>query len=81
MARKPAAKKTERVEPPPEPPPEQSGVMCPRCGCRHLPVLETRTVKGKIRRRRECRHCGCRITTTEEINPRWVERAIGWLRG
>ncbi len=48
-------------------PEEKRGLECPRCGCRHFEVLYTRPVAGgRIRRRRECRHCGRRITTHEE---------------
>lgn len=45
----------------------QSGIACPRCGCRDLRVIYTRHQRGgRIRRRRECRHCGRRITTDEK---------------
>jgi transcriptional repressor NrdR len=53
------------------------GMYCPSCGCPEHDVLETRnkpgpcvdgTAKmGKIRRRRQCQHCGRRFTTFEEI--------------
>lgn len=47
-------------------PAEKLGLECPRCGCRHFYVLYTRAVQGgRIRRRRECRHCGRRLTTHE----------------
>ena len=43
------------------------GLECPRCGCRHLRVLYTRAATGgRILRRRECRHCGRRMTTYEQ---------------
>ena len=43
------------------------GLICSRCGCRHFRVIYTRrTSKNRILRRRECRHCGRRITTYEE---------------
>lgn len=43
-------------------------IRCPSCGCRDLRVVETRaTARGKIRRRRECRNCGRRITTAETV--------------
>jgi transcriptional regulator NrdR family protein len=49
---------------------EQRGLVCRQCGCRHFWVLYTRGIHGgRLMRRRECRHCGKRITT-------W-ERAIG----
>ena len=42
------------------------GLECPRCGCQHFHVLYTRrTVGKKLLRRRECRHCGRRLTTYE----------------
>lgn len=44
------------------------GLECPSCGCRHFEVLYTRaTPMGTIRRRRECRHCGRRVTTSERL--------------
>ncbi len=43
------------------------GLVCRGCGCRHFHVIYTRrTSKNRILRRRECRHCGRRITTYEE---------------
>ena len=55
---------TERSTAPKEPDPR--GLQCPKCGCGHFRVVYTRPVwGGRIRRRRECRHCGKRITTTE----------------
>jgi transcriptional regulator NrdR family protein len=45
------------------------GLECPRCGCRHLGVVYSRPRADKtVVRRRECRHCGRRITTTEASN-------------
>lgn len=44
---------------------EQRGLCCPRCGCRHLPVLYTRPRTNHILRVRRCRHCGRRVTTRE----------------
>jgi len=47
---------------------EKRGIECPRCGCRHFRVLYTRRAWGsRILRRRECRHCGRRITTYESL--------------
>jgi len=47
----------------------QRGIECPRCGCRHFRVLYTRAVSaGRLRRRRECRHCGHRVTTHEKLS-------------
>ena len=58
------------VIPPPtvrEPAAEPIGLVCSRCGCRHFFVLYTRPARGdRIRRRKECRHCGRQITTFEK---------------
>lgn len=52
----------------PEREPEPRGILCPRCGCGHFEVVYTRRIPGgAIRRRRECRHCGRRVTTTERM--------------
>ena len=49
-------------------PTQAKGLACPKCGCRHFEVLYTRAaVGGVIRRRRACRHCGRRVTTTERL--------------
>ena len=43
------------------------GIACPGCGCRHFRVLYTRRAPGgRLMRRRECRHCGRRVTTYEQ---------------
>lgn len=50
-----------------EKPDEQRGLVCSKCGCRHFWVVYTRASwGGRIVRRRECRHCGRRMTTTEQ---------------
>jgi len=41
------------------------GVVCPKCGCAHLPVLNTRRSMDRIVRYRRCRNCGRRVTTYE----------------
>lgn len=42
------------------------GIECSRCGCGHFEVVYTRAASGgRIIRRRECRHCGRRVTTQE----------------
>ena len=47
---------------------EQRGIFCPKCGCAHFRVIYTRRSHGgKIIRRRECRHCGRRVTTHESV--------------
>ena len=46
---------------------DQRGLACRHCGCRHFHVLYTRLAsRGRIMRRRECRHCGRRVTTYEQ---------------
>ena len=42
------------------------GIACRRCGCTHWYVTHTEPLEGAIRRRRTCRHCGWKITTTEK---------------
>ncbi|HSV29636.1 MAG TPA: hypothetical protein VLL76_08750 [Candidatus Omnitrophota bacterium] len=45
---------------------QDRGLSCPACGCRHFFVIYTRrALGGRLMRRRECRHCGRRITTCE----------------
>lgn len=41
------------------------GLVCPRCACADLRVLNTRYARGRIVRYRQCRHCGRRVTTYE----------------
>ena len=49
-----------------QPSDEAVGLECRRCGCQHFFVIYTRPApRGRIQRRRECRHCGARITTYE----------------
>jgi transcriptional regulator NrdR family protein len=46
---------------------EVRGLECRRCGCRHFSVIYTRRASGgRLIRRRECRYCGKRITTSEK---------------
>jgi len=44
------------------------GLVCRTCGCGHFHVLYTRRAwGGRLLRRRECRHCGRRVTTYEQF--------------
>jgi len=46
---------------------EQRGLECRNCGCKHFRVIYARPYRGGcLVRRRECRHCGRRITTWEK---------------
>ncbi|MCA9221526.1 MAG: hypothetical protein KDA71_14445 [Planctomycetales bacterium] len=46
---------------------DDRGLTCRQCGCKHFRVIYTRAGRsGKVIRRRECRHCGRRITTLEK---------------
>ena len=47
------------------------GLVCRQCGCKHFRVIYTRPAwGGRLVRRRECRHCGKRVTTWEKAaNP------------
>ena len=48
---------------------ERRGLSCRHCGCRHWIVLYTRRASNeRILRRRECRHCGYRVTTYEKAS-------------
>ena len=47
--------------------PKSTGLACPRCGCRHLPVIRTKPRDdGTIVRERQCRHCGKRLKSIEK---------------
>ncbi len=48
-------------------PPEEKGLECPRCGCRHFYVVYNDKQTKRIVRRRQCRNCGRRVTTVEKI--------------
>lgn len=41
-------------------------LRCPSCECPHVPVCYTRPRGNRIRRVRECRHCGRRFSTIEK---------------
>lgn len=45
-----------------------AGIRCRECGSADFYVRETERKKdGSIRRRRQCRHCGKRLTTQENV--------------
>lgn len=45
---------------------EPKGLRCAGCGCGHFRVVYTRQARSeRVVRRRECRHCGRRMTTIE----------------
>jgi hypothetical protein len=46
---------------------EAAGLVCPRCHCRDFHVIYTRRQENSVMRRRECRHCGRRVTTREKV--------------
>ena len=43
------------------------GIQCRDCGCRHFYVVFVRHFVGYVRRTRECRNCGRRLVTKEEV--------------
>ncbi len=45
----------------------EGAVICPYCGHDNSRVIDTRDLGRMIRRRRECRQCGKRFTTYEQI--------------
>ena len=54
------------------------GISCRSCGCRDLRTTRTMRVReGMIRRYRECRHCGRRMTTHEVTTRREANRRRG----
>ena len=56
-----------RPDEPKAKPAEPGGLRCLNCGCGHFYVVYTKQVsRGRIRRRRQCRFCGRRITTYEQ---------------
>jgi hypothetical protein len=58
---------------------EQRGLVCPKCGCCHFRVIYTRAGwGGRIVRRRECRHCGRRVTTYERVAGTSQMGNVGW---
>ena len=46
---------------------DEKGIECPSCGCRHFYVIYTRRRADRIVRRKECRHCGKRVITSERL--------------
>jgi transcriptional regulator NrdR family protein len=45
---------------------DEVGIVCPQCGCRHFYTTHTEPLRdGRIRRRKECRHCGRKLVTFE----------------
>jgi len=56
---------------------DERGLLCPACGCRHLRVVYTRPTWGsRIMRRRECRHCGQRVSTWETAGAKSTPKAF-----
>lgn len=55
-------------------------MKCPFCGAAETSVLESRSLDdGSIRRRRECKKCGKRFTTVEQVKKSflWVIKKDG----
>lgn len=50
----------------PDTPRVPAGLRCPKCGCCHFWTTHTEPLRnGRIRRRKECRHCGRKVVTLE----------------
>lgn len=48
---------------------DDRGIRCPKCGCGHWRVVYTRPATGgRLVRRRECRYCSRRVSTTERTH-------------
>ena len=43
------------------------GVICPKCGCRHMLAENTHRMRQRTYRYRRCRNCGNKVLTREEI--------------
>ena len=53
------------------------GIRCRGCGCQDLRTTHTRRVReGMVRRYKECRNCGRRLTTHESTTKAAVKRRI-----
>ena len=48
--------------------PKFQSLECPRCRCRHMYTVETKSTPHRIIRTRQCRHCGRRIKTYEQFS-------------
>ena len=45
---------------------DERGLVCRKCGCRHLLTIRTVPVSGdRVRRDKRCRNCGHTFKTTE----------------
>lgn len=43
------------------------GIVCPKCGCRHMKAVQSDPRPNAKFRYRECRNCGKRILTKETV--------------
>ena len=47
---------------------EKRGLVCRQCGCQHFRVVYLKRLpNGVLMRRRECRYCGRRVSTREQM--------------
>lgn len=47
---------------------QKVGLICRACGCQHFRVVYLKRLPyGVLMRLRECRHCGKRVTTREQV--------------
>jgi len=67
MSKKKRQIRKKRIAKPTAETPTTDGLACPSCGCCHLPVLYTRKTPRRVKRVRECRNCGRRVTSFERI--------------
>ena len=73
---------TECVERKVWPPPDRPlGLVCPKCGCADMRVLNTRYVADRIVRYRQCRHCGRKATSYEVLPAKLADPARDGRRG
>lgn len=49
------------------------GIVCKKCGCKHMDVKITRKRPGRVRRTRVCRNCGTTVRTVERLSDNGTE--------
>ena len=43
------------------------GIVCRKCGCKHMDVKISRKRPHRVRRVRVCRNCGAKVRTIETV--------------
>ncbi len=54
---------------------QSRGICCPKCECRHMPAIKSMPQEnGSTKRIRQCRNCGHRIWSEEQIIGAVIQR-------